>query len=315
MKESRKNMSLKEFNEARNTILFISDWGGLGDVLIHRLIFDDVKKIIPESKIHFCCLSQYEDAIKDHPLVDKIIFPENLQKEKYLVFYQTCVKTSNKYESHYGKDCKLNRAEVWGLFCGYEITEPNMHFDLQKGKVQMYKNRMLDMVKDKNRPIVVFSPKSAITTKCLQPNQIKSVVEELENCNIFVIEKKEDKELKKYNINTISNTTIDEWIHFTACADYVVTVDTATFHLAGGLGIPMTGIFAFANGKTYGKYYDFVLVQKHMDDGNWDCGPCYNYRNCPKTQKELKPCLTELTEKEIKYGINKMFEKWPTLIV
>ena len=76
----------------------------------------------------------------------------------------------------------------------------------------------------------------------------------------------------------------------------------------------MTGIFTFANGKTYGKYYDFILVQKHMDDGNWDCGPCYNYRICPKTQKELKPCLTELTEKEIKEGINKMFKKWPILI-
>jgi len=314
MQESRKNMSLKEFNEARNSILFISDWGGLGDVLIHRLIFDDVKKIIPEAKIHFCCLNQYQDAIKDHPLVDKIIFPEDLKKEKYLVFYQTCVKTSNKYESHYGKECKLHRAEVWGLFCGYEIKDPNMHFDLHKGKIAIYKKRMQEMVKDEKKPIVVFSPKSAITTKCLQPNQIKAVIEELIDFNVFVIEKKEDKELKKFNINTISNTTIDEWIYYTACADYDVTVDTATFHLAGGLGIPMTGIFTFANGKTYGKYYDFILVQKHMDDGNWDCGPCYNYRICPKTQKELKPCLTELTEKEIKEGINKMFKKWPILI-
>lgn len=306
-------MSLKEFNEARNTILFISDWGGLGDILIHRLIFDDVKKLIPDSKIHFCCLSQYEQAIKDHPLVDKVIFPENLKKENYLVFYQTCVKTSNKYESHYGKDCKLNRAEVWGLFCGYEITNPDMHFKLHKGKIEMYKKRMLETVENPQKPIVVFNPKSAITTKCLQPNQIKFVIDSLQNCNVFVIGKKEDKELKKYKINLISNTTIEEWIYYTACADYVVTVDTATFHLAGGLKIPMTGIFTFANGKTYGKYYDFILVQKHMDNGNWECGPCYNYRKCPKTEKELKPCLTEITENEIIEGIDLMFKKWPIL--
>lgn len=305
------NMSLKEFSKIRNNILFISDWGGLGDILIHRLIFNDVKKLMPDCNIHFCCLNQYHDAIKDHPLVEKIVFPENLKKEEYLVFYQTCVKTANKYESHYGIDCKLNRAEVWALFCGFELTEPEMQIKLHEGKLKMYKERINSLKKKSAKPIVVFSPKSAITTKCLQKNQIQAVLDELAEFNVFVIDKKEDHELKKYDITTICNTTIEDWIYYTACADYVVTVDTATFHLAGGLGIPMTGIFTFANGKTYGKFYDFVLVQKHKDDGNWGCGPCYNYRKCPKTEKELKPCLLELTEQEIKNGIRKMFQKSP----
>ena len=304
-------MSIKDFHDARNNILFISDWGGLGDIFIHRLIFDDVKSIIPEAKIHFCCLSQYYEAIADHPLIDEIIFPENLKKENYLVFYQTCVKTANKYESHFGADCKLHRAEIWAKSCGFELTKPDMHISLHEGKLKLYKERLRSYAKCKNNPIVIFNPKSAISTKCLQMNQIKILLDELKDCNIFVIEKKEKSEIKDDRINFICGTSIEEWIYYTACADYVVTVDTAAFHLAGAIKKPMTAIFTFANGKTYGKYYDFVLIQKHKDNGDWSCGPCYNYRQCPKSNKELKPCLLEISESELRNGIREMFIKWP----
>jgi ADP-heptose:LPS heptosyltransferase len=93
--------------------------------------------------------------------------------------------------------------------------------------------------------------------------------------------------------------------------DYMITVDTAAFHLAGGLRKPLCGIFTFADGKVYGKHYDFTLVQKHRDNGNWECGPCFKFGNCIKSRKQLKPCLTEITETEIISGIDEMFKKWP----
>ena len=100
-------------------------------------------------------------------------------------------------------------------------------------------------------------------------------------------------------------------LYFIAASDCVISVDSASFHIAGGLKKPLLGIFTFANGKTYGKYYDFVLVQKHFEDGNWDCGPCYNYRSCPKTSCDLKPCLTELTCDQISIGIEELLRRLP----
>jgi hypothetical protein len=81
--------------------------------------------------------------------------------------------------------------------------------------------------------------------------------------------------------------------------------------LAGELKKPLVGVFTFADGKVYGRYYDFVLVQKHRDNGDWDCGPCYNWGNCTKTEKVPKPCLTEITAEMIIEGVDKMFDKWP----
>jgi ADP-heptose:LPS heptosyltransferase len=91
-------------------------------------------------------------------------------------------------------------------------------------------------------------------------------------------------------------------------ADYVISVDTSAFHLAGGLKKPLMGIFTFADGKVYGKYFNFVLVQKHRDNGNWDCGPCYNFSICPKSPLKVKPCLTELKYDDFMIGIQKLLQ-------
>ena len=52
-------------------------------------------------------------------------------------------------------------------------------------------------------------------------------------------------------------------------------------------------------------------MQKHRKNGDWDCGPCYNWGNCTKTKKVPKPCLTEITADMIVEGVKKMFEKHP----
>ena len=95
------------------------------------------------------------------------------------------------------------------------------------------------------------------------------------------------------------NLRLEAWIAATDLADFVVSVDTSTFHLAGGLGKRMVGIFAFTDGKVYGKYYRFALVQRHRDNGDWDCGPCFNCHCCPRSRETVKPCITELRASEI----------------
>jgi len=116
------------------------------------------------------------------------------------------------------------------------------------------------------------------------------------------------------NIPTLVGRNLSDWMSYIYAADYVVTVDTANFHYAGGLNKPMTGIFTHVDGKLRGKFYDFILVQKHRDNGDWPCGPCYNYLYCTHSKcdksSKLRPCVTELSLMEIEEGINKMLNRW-----
>jgi ADP-heptose:LPS heptosyltransferase len=123
--------------------------------------------------------------------------------------------------------------------------------------------------------------------------------------------------LKELGVPVFSGYSIPQWFSFIHAADYVISADTSTFHYAGGIKKPLVGIFTHADGKYRGQYYDFILVQKHRDDGNWPCGPCYNYAMCThpkgkdcKNFNEPRPCLTELTVSDIIKGIEKMFKKW-----
>jgi ADP-heptose:LPS heptosyltransferase len=111
---------------------------------------------------------------------------------------------------------------------------------------------------------------------------------------------------------------IKHWMALVAAADYVVSVDTSTFHCAGGLGRPLTGIFTYIDGLTYSKYYPTaIIVQKHrLLDPSWDCGPCFNWHNCPKcpAQNPIKPCLTDISTAMLVDGIEIMLQNRMTTL-
>ena len=304
------NMSLKKFNEIHNKILFCHEYGGLGDVIMHRMLFSEVKNIIPDAIIDFSCDENFIDAAKDHTLLNCLLDAKQTNKDNYLVHYDTSVWTANQYENHYGKDCQANRADIWAYYCGFKIENHEMHFNLDPEIIKKYKNKIKEFIKKQGQPTILLAPTASVKTKSLLPEQIEIIQEKTKNFNLIGIHHKNISFFEEKNIPLIFNTTVKDWMYYIAAADYIISVDTSTFHLAGGLKKPLLGIFTFANGKTYGKYYDFVLVQKHRDNGDWDCGPCYDYKSCPKTKKDIKPCLSEIKEYHLQEGIDKLFEKW-----
>ena len=134
--------------------------------------------------------------------------------------------------------------------------------------------------KDK-KPMVLFAAKSTRcefgVSKSLTDNQIYEISKYLLDHGFFVFTI-HDEPIEPFNVLNIPQflkLEPDSWLNLVAASDYVISIDTGTFHIAGALKKPLVGVFSFTDGKIYGKYYDFVLVQKHRDNGDWDCGPCY----------------------------------------
>lgn len=305
-------MSIRSFWSARNRVLFWTPLGGLGDVLMQRMLYDNVKRLMPDCEIHVACMQSYHEAVADHPAVCGLHPALGVDLSTFIAHYKTCVTPANAYENHYGIGCRLNRSDIWGLFCGFELQTHDMNIRLDRQTLASCRRRLLELCRDPSLPVTLLAPVSAVRTKSLLPEQLRAVVEASSGTNLVYTHKCEVPELESLGVRGVHGTGLREWMHTVAAADYVVSVDTAAFHLAGGLGKPLVGVFTFANGKTYGRYYDFVLVQRHVDDGDWDCGPCYNYKACSKTSGEIKPCLSEIPAKTIRDAIAKMYEKWPS---
>lgn len=304
-------LNLKEFSERNKKVLIIRETGGLGDILMHRMMFEDFKKIAPDIKIVFACLPQYINIVKDHPFIDEVVSSKDVDQSKFITCYTTtCACT--RYEMSVAPKSGLHRSDIWAANCGVALQNHNMHFRLSK-EVKDFGYSIIEKLRKGHKgPSVLLCPISAMIVKNLTKNQLLGTANFLRDSGCFVIGShiRPITDLTEVGIDTVCGTTMPQLLGLVNAADYVVSVDTGQFHAAGGLNKPLTGIFTFCDGKVYSKYYQAELVQKHRDNGDWDCGPCYNWGLCPKTEKVPKPCLTEITTNMITDGIIRMFKRW-----
>lgn len=300
-----KTTSIKQFNKRKNKILIYRQYGGLGDILIMRMIFEDFKKIDQNNQLFFACPSYLKDAVIDHPYLDGILDAETVDKEEYYTYDVS--HSCTRYEIAKGSESDKNRSDIWAESCGVVLENHNMHIKLSKEEIEFGKNKIKSLYNN-NLPNVVFCPVSAMVSKNLQPNQIEDLILNVKNCNIIGLHKDKIETLNKLNIPTISNTSIREWMGIIYNADYVITVDTAAFHFAGGINKPTLGIFTWADGLIYGKYYkNSKIVQIRNRGENFKC-PCYRFSSCPLSREALKPCLTDLNGKIIADNFEKMIK-------
>ena len=303
-------LTLREFHEKRNKVLVVRETGGLGDMLIHRMMFEDFKRIMPEAELTLACRPTYFPVMEDHPYIDHVTDCNKVEPLDWIVHYNT-TSACTRYEIGMAPFSGLHRSDIWAQHCGVVLKNHCMHLTITD-EIKEAGRRLVGEVWDGKKPKVLFCPISAMTVKDLLPSQIEPVIDHLRNkgCFVYSTHKYPIPELYRIGVPTIYNIPFLSWMGVVNEADYVITVDTSHFHLAGELKKPLVGIFTFADGKVYGRYFDFILVQKHRDNG-WDCGPCYNWANCPKSNKVPKPCLTEITAEEIIEAVDRMFEKWP----
>ncbi len=288
-------LSIREFYNKRNRILIIRDTGGLGDILMCRMIFEDFKILMPDCHLTFACPTAYHAAVQGHPFVDAIVDSQTVNFNEFIISYNI-TSACGKYENQKAPLADKHRSDIWAEHCGLQLTKHNMHLSAVGGKFK--------------KPTVLIAPISAIANKNLDTQQMNQTVEYVQSLgfDVYGIHKKKIDELC---CATIVPENMVEFFSFIQSANYIITVDTAAFHAAGGLNKPMVAVFSWACGKTYGKYYpQMMLVQKHRDDTpGWTCGPCYRWSLCPRTNEYRKPCITEITANDIILSFQKLLEK------
>jgi ADP-heptose:LPS heptosyltransferase len=305
-----KSQTLLDYYKGRNRLLIIRNTGGLGDILMCRMMFEDFKIANPNCKVVFACPTFYHPAVEDHPFVDEIVDSNNVDIGDYFVGYDITT-ACGKEEGRCAPMPAAHRSDIWAKHCGLELKHHNMHLTVPDHVTARCRSLLEQYRTNPFSPIVLLCPKANTGCKDLDIQQTQGVIDGLKSMNCCVL-CLSSVPVPDVNTPTIIGKEIIDFFGFIKAADYIVTVDTATFHAAGGLNKPQVAIFTWADGKVYGKYYDkVILVQRHRDNGNWDCGPCYLWFKCPKTSAERKPCITTITAEEIVAAFKVMIEKWP----
>lgn len=314
IRKKKKQISIRQFSERQDKVLIKRKFGGFGDILMQRMMFEDFSK--SGIKVFYSCPHQFIEMAQSHPfLSEEPIEISKIDDEDFGIVYDIssiCKQT----ESREGSNNKKHRSDIWANHCGIELQKHEMHLSVDPESLQFCKN-ILSSINEDNNPVVLLCTKSTNDdfgeAKSLTNNQISKVVEHVKSLGMLPVTTGDSKQeiYEALGVKQFTPINIKTWIALVQACDLIVSVDTATFHIAGGLKKPLVGIFSFTNGKVYGKYYDFVLVQKHRDNGDWDCGPCYVMTHCVKDQiNKKKPCITELSDLEIKNGISSAIKNW-----
>lgn len=315
-KKAKKPISLRDHQERRNKILIKRRSGGHGDILMQRMLFEDFSQAFQGAEVTFACPQQYLEMAKNHPFA-KTIDLGSVDEKEYGAIYDLTT-ACRIHENRKGIDNKDHRSDIWAAYCGVILENHNMM--LKPDDLMLAQCReVFKQYNKENKPAILLASTSTNDSfgiaKSLTYNQISDIVKTLRDDGYYVFTIHNDKQIVYDNLGVDQIVSIHQqaWIAMVELADAVISVDTGTFHIAGGLQKPLIGIFSCTDGKLYGKYFDFILVQKHKDDGNWDCGPCYNFTGCPKSQEIQKPCLTELSSADILRGFSEAVERWPSL--
>jgi len=310
--KKKESLSLKKFNDVKNKILFVHEHGGLGDILMHRMIFKQIKKIIPDSIITFACPDIYHEAVSDHPFIDEVISLSSVNECDHGISYNTTHRCA-RYEASIAPHSDKHRSDIWADQCGIEIDDHDMCIQLEDEYREKAINKISALKENHTGPVVCLCPKSARNElKSLLDWQLEIVVNYLreKGCWVYYLHTSNIPDLDKLNVSGIHGISIREWMGFIDTSDYIISVDTSAFHFASNQKKPLVGVFTYCDGKVYGKYADFILIQKHRDNGDWDCGPCYKWIDCPFAKKGPRPCLTKISSDMLKKGIDEMFDKW-----
>lgn len=307
-KIATKPLLLHEFCQKRHKVLVVRDMGGLGDILMHRMMFEDFKKLMPECHLTFACPKSYHTALHDHPFLDAVADSKQVEFSDYMLSYNTssaCVR----YEIAAGINSDWHRSDIWANHCGIKLTNHEMHLTLEDEFKEFGKQFI------KRRPAVVMCPISTRLVKDLNKQQIQGVATGLQEAGYSVIGLHNNliPALSDMGLPSIYGLSIRQWMGVMWAADYVISVDTASLHGAAGLKKPVLGIFTAINGPVYTQWYPTAMVAQHIPDAKL-C-PCYNWPDCPLVEKKGKtvarPCLTDLSVSTIMAKFHELVAKYP----
>ena len=308
------SLTLREYYNRRNKVLIIRQVSAIGDAVMMRMIFEDFKKIAPDIHITVGISDRMIPILAGHPFIDSVVSYVGLNHSLYGTVYDiTSVDVRRETQTApYGTE---NRSDIWASHCGLTLQTHNMHFNIPKQITSRCRRSLEQHASDKGKPIVLFTPAASIQSRTLDDKQAQGVIDGLRELGLQVVLFNRHI-LNTLDAPTIIAPTVDDFLGIINAADYIVSVDTGCFHAAGGMKKPLVGIFSWTDGKVYGKWYDFILVQRHRDHGGPAFCPCYYWPKCPldNTNSVRKPCIINLMPQEIMEGVNKMFQKWPRSI-
>lgn len=279
---------LKEMQPGER-LLLIRKLGGLGDILQTTALFPELFEQYPNIEVVYAVPPQYLELFEGHETklqiipYDRVYGPvgdhygpesihhtagiQNWALEEFDLIEDISSPCANweRLQVKYGfQGLKWrNRMDRWSRWIGLELRETPetiirfTHEELKKAEKR---------IRTTDKPVVIWSPISAGRNRSYPwYREVKAKLEE-EGAEVWYLHP------EKLGTETLTSLSLRQMGAFCAVADYIITMDTSTFHWGGLLRRPTLGLFNLLLGTSHAKYYPTAKTIQFCDT------PCISSR-------------------------------------
>jgi len=284
------------------TFLFIWQLNRIGDLAISMRAVELVRLQHPSSKIYVQC--QYPELIQCHPAIDGAFDFSITTIIADIIIDQHF--SCSKYEVKQNPNIRKSRHE---LFCEHanEILEKaGLHGIKWDGRPQTlwvsstlyaWAANVLHHVDSATKKVAVFGRSKETWRTWPHIDKLLRRLRTDNNLAIFYFDDEQSRELS--NITQFIGYTLDKVLALLSHMNLVISPDSAGIHLAGGLGIPLLGIF----GAT-----DPLLLLSAYQNAHWQPIQC-PYHPCWYNKCEKLTCLKHIKPRHIHHLITKILRE------
>lgn len=304
--------------------------GGIGDLMFQLPAVRELKEKYPSFKFYLCCSSHYKLLFEGIPYIDGLVeLPLSLD---YLKQFDYFVNFENLIENN--DDAEI--VDAYELHARKFFIEPKNY----RPELVVNKNIEKEVLKDlqpyKDKIKIIISFAASATLRSVNPLFYKKMIELLNQRNdlIFFISGSggQSESIDKFinslankrickNVAKIYGKNIQQTMALIKNSHCVVGPDSGLLHIAGGLSIPLVGIFGAFPPSLRLKYYKngiglkgFASVHPcHFGKGKWNC--CFQHKwdsndgGCflaEKKREVYSPCMDLIKPEHVIEALKKL---------
>jgi ADP-heptose:LPS heptosyltransferase len=281
--------------------------GGIGDILMHRMLLQDLRSAAPGVSVSMALPKKLLSLVTDHPFIDQALRVDRVNPDDYAFVYDT-THVAGGYEYHLVRDglpVDRHRSDIWAAEMGITLTRHEMLLsftDEERGAARDI------LAPSEGAPTVAVAPRTASPHKDWTDKAWAELLRELVAAGYHPVVF-HDKPLHKCFKGThATGLSLRNWMATVDACDYVITLATGMFCLANGLHKPTLALFGCEDLEVFGRYFpEMMAIQRRAEHGSeWKGCPCWR-NECAKLPRKSRKgnggdashCLRSITPAEV----------------
>ena len=287
--------------------------GGIGDIIMMTPGLH-ARALKLGRPVYFATKKQFFPLIENDPAIHLLDIESSIDTGLFRKWTDLSICPAASYESRQRPHVRRGRVELFARKMGVTKAELQLYGTqprcLLSNTQKAAKDRFRAHYARNNLPLVAIQPLSRETYRNVP--SLLAAIERLAKIATVAIFHTSPLDIPAHpNIHQFHAQPLRDTIAMIAACDYIVSVDSAFYHLGAAFGIPTLGIYGPTDGEIRSVHHPKYMLVPTPEP--YPCAPCWRNEDTPcyLTKLPISACLNSIPADSIVESFRSLMEKYP----